>query len=190
LTGLAIYHRKLSAEEIARTDSAQRDSTIEADRVARKTLDDQGLIARYAFAEGSGKVIHNSAGSAPDLYIPAVFRILHKQFLMPPWKESPDKVALRDILINIGGFMPFGFLCFTYLRRHRVNRRAMILTVLAGAAISLTIEILQYFVPARSSDMIDLVTNTLGTYLGVVLFLWPRMQAWALKFRLLRLPVE
>jgi len=190
LTELAIYDRELSPEEIAHEDSAQHQAAIEADRVARKTLDAQGVIARYAFAEGSGKVIHNNAGSAPDLYIPGVFRILHKQFLMPPWKESPDKVALRDILINVGGFMPFGFLCFAYLRRHRVNRRAMILTVLAGAAISLTIEILQYFVPARSSDTIDLVTNTLGTYLGVVLFLWPRMQAWALKFRLLRLPVE
>jgi VanZ family protein len=190
LTELAIYNRKLSAEEIAREDSAQHKAAIEPDRVPRKTLDDQGVVARYAFAEGSGKVIHNNAGSAPDLYIPGVFRILHKQFLMPPWKESPDKVALRDILINIGGFMPFGFLCFAYLRRHRVNRRAMILTVLAGAAISLTIETLQYFVPARSSDMIDLVTNTLGTYLGVLLFLWPRMQAWALKFRQLHLPVE
>jgi VanZ family protein len=190
VTELAIYNRALSPEEIAREDSAQHEATIEADRVPRKTLDDQGVVARYAFAEGSGKVIHNSAGSAPDLYIPGVFRILHKEFLMPPWKESPDKVALRDILINIGGFLPFGFLCFAYLRRHRVNRRAMILTVLAGAAISLTIEILQYFVPSRSSDMIDLVTNTLGTYLGVVLFLWPRIQAWALKIPLLRLPVE
>jgi hypothetical protein len=34
------------------------------------------------------------------------------------------------------------------------------------------------------------VTNTLGTYLGVVLFLWPRIQAWAQKFRLLRVPFE
>jgi VanZ family protein len=190
LTELAIYDRKLSAEEVARADSAQQEAAIKPDRVPRKTLDDQGAIAHYAFAEGSGNVIHNSAGSAPDLYIPGVFRILHKQFLMPPWKESPDKVALRDILINIGGFMPFGFLCFAYLRRHRANKSAVILTVLAGAGISLTIEVLQYFVPARSSDMIDLATNTLGTYLGVVLFLWPRMQAWALKFPVLRLPVE
>lgn len=190
---LAIYNQELSAEEIARADAADSksdQSTSDGKVVTRKTPENKNVIAQYEFAEGSGKVIHNSAGPAPDLYIPGTFRILHKPFLMPPWQETPDKVALRDIVINIGGFVPFGFLCFACLRRHRERRRAIILTVLAGAAVSLTIEVLQYIVPPRSSDMIDLVTNTLGTYLGVVLFLWPRVQSWALKFRLLREPVE
>jgi hypothetical protein len=193
LLELAIYNRELSPEEIVRADAnnlkgdqSPSDGKVEP----RKTPGDNDVVARYEFAEGSGKVIHNSAGPASDLHIPDTFRILHKPFLMPPWKETPDKVALRDILINIGGFVPFGFLCFAYLRRHRARRRAMILTVLAGAAISLSIEVLQYIVPSRSSDMIDLVTNTLGSYLGAMLFLWPRVQDWALKFGLLRVPVE
>lgn len=196
LLELAIYNRELSAEEIALAGAddlkgAQGDaSTGEGKVEPRKTPDDKGVIAHYEFAEGSGKVIHNSAGPAPDLYIPGTFRILHKLFLMPPWKETPDKLALRDIVINIGGFIPFGFVCFAYFRRHRERWRAVVLTVLAGAAISITIEVLQYFVPSRSSDMIDLVTNTLGTYLGAILFLWPRVQNWALKFRLLRVPGE
>jgi VanZ family protein len=191
LLELAIYNRALSPEEIADAVDAKGHPSTSDDKVElRKTPDNKNLVAHYEFAEGSGKVIHNSAGSSPDLYIPGVFRILHKSFLMPPWKETPDKVALRDVVINIGGFVPFGFLCFAYFRRHRGRRRAMILTVLAGAAVSLSIEVLQYIVPPRSSDMIDLVTNTLGTYLGVVLFVRPRVENWALKFRLLRVPGE
>lgn len=193
LLELAIYNRELCAEEIAHADAidSKGDPSTSGGKVeTRKTPENKNVIAHYEFAEGSGKVIHNSAGPAPDLYIPGTFRILHKPFLMPPWQETPDKVALRDILINIGGFVPFGFLCFACLRRHRERRRAIILTVLAGAAVSLTIEVLQYIVPPRSSDMIDLATNTLGTYLGVALFLWPRVQNWALKFRLFRVSVE
>ena len=193
LLEVTIYNRGLSAEEIGRADAADAkgDPSTNGGKVEpRKTADSKNVIAHYEFAEGSGKVIHNSAGLAPDLYIPGDFRILHKPFLMPPWQETPDKVELRDMVINIGGFVPFGFLCFACLRRHRERRRAIILTVLAGAAISITIEVLQYFVPPRSSDMIDLVTNTLGTYLGVLLFLWPRVQNWALRFRLLRVPGE
>ena len=108
---LAIYNRELSAEEIARADAADSkgDQSTSDGKVETRKTPDKNVIAQYEFAEGSGKVIHNSAGPAPDLYIPGTFRILHKPFLMPPWQEHPDKVTLRDIVINIGGFVPFGF---------------------------------------------------------------------------------
>ncbi len=191
---LAIYNRELSAAEIARDANSDHGAL---DRAAadgkdeeRKTSTDKSVVAHYAFLESSGNVIHSSEGSASDLRIPDVFRILHKLFLMPPWEETADKVALRDISINIVGFMPFGFFYFAYLRRSREPRQTAILVIAAGAAVSLTIEILQYFVPSRSSDMIDFVTNTVGTGLGVLLFMWQPIHARATKLRILRGPLE
>jgi VanZ family protein len=157
---------------------------------ATTTDDPANLIARYGFSEGLGKIVHNNAGSAPNLEIPASFQILHKGFLIPPWDEPPDKVDARDILINILGFMPFGFLAFGYVQWQRNWNHAAILTVLSGALISLTIEVLQAFVPSRASGVLDIVTNTFGTFLGVLVFRWSAAQSLAVRLRLFHLPTN
>jgi hypothetical protein len=142
----------------------------------KNTTDGKNTFAHYAFSEGAGKSIHSADASAPDLQIPKSFVVLHKEMLLPPWKELPDKLTVRDIAINIAGFIPFGFLFHAYLVFHRPSRHAAWIAVLGGFAISLTIEVLQAYIPSRTSGMLDVFTNTLGTYLGVVLFGWPPMQ--------------
>ena len=142
------------------------------------------LVTHYAFTEGSGRVIHDTQHSGLDLHIPVRFRTLHSEILIPPWEESGDKLEFRDLAINILGFVPFGALLFAGLRLHRRDGRAMVLTVLAGFAITLTIETLQAFIPGRLSGILDIITNTLGTYLGALLFRWPAIQELAAKFRL------
>ncbi len=96
--------------------------------------------------------------------------------LMWPWEESPDKRNFRDISINIFGFVPFGFVFAAYLVLNRNVSQATIVTILCGAAISLTIEILQEYIPGRDSGLLDVFTNTLGASLGARLFRWAPMQ--------------
>jgi hypothetical protein len=183
LLNLAVYNWELTPQQVSREYAEL--NAIDAPQGFPQPAN--ATIARYAFSQGSGKLIHSTTSSAPDLYIPDYFGVLHKQFLILPWEETRDKLDFRDIAINIFGFVPFGFLLAAYLGSSRHKSDAMLLTVTAGLAISLTIEILQVFIPSRASGILDIITNTFGTYLGVLLFRWRRpLQALAMKMRLLR----
>lgn len=71
--------------------------------------------------------------------------------------------GLSDLLLNIGVFVPLGILLvLAGLRRG--------LVVLAGFAVSLGIEVTQFLATSgRVSDVNDLISNTAGAALGVLL---------------------
>lgn len=71
LLGLAIYDHQLSSETVSKHYTAWTQHRVPDD------LKDEGMFALYSFVEQSGRTIHSSAGSAPDLYIPETFTILH-----------------------------------------------------------------------------------------------------------------
>jgi VanZ family protein len=168
---LSIYDRELTPQEIA-----SKYASWNGDQTDQEPGGEQHLVAQYTFTEGRGPTVHGRPRSAPDLYIPDIFKVPHKKMLMWPWEESPDKRNFRDISINILGFVPFGFVFAAYLLWNRNVGHATIVTILCGAAISLMIEILQEFIPGRDSGILDIFTNTFGTFLGVLLFRWAPMQ--------------
>ena len=122
--------------------------------------------------------MHSRVEPGVDLQIPARYMVVDKKFLEPVWEEfSWSREYASAALKNIVGFLPVGFVFFAYLSGVRGIRRAALVTVLLGALISLTIEVLQGFLPNRDSGTTDLITNTLGTWLGVLLYLW--LHRWA-----------
>jgi hypothetical protein len=165
LKGLAIYNRELSAAEVS-PSSADWTKGTHLDSAKR-----EGAAARYLFDEGNGNVVHNQIDSATDLLIPERFFILHPQFLERPWDEfRPGWRYWKDVAVNIVGFIPLGFFFCGYLSQVRNGERPAALTIALGFAVSLTIEILQAFLPTRDSGMTDLITNTFGTAVGVMTF--------------------
>jgi VanZ family protein len=170
---LAIYDRELSAPEVAEhfTDW-RKDNPSHLGR-------SDGVVASYFFDEGKGSVVHNRVDSATNLLIPDHYFVLREQFLERPWDEfRPDRNYLKDVGINIIGFVPLGFFFRALLSVRGKDKRASWLTVVLGFAVSLTIEVVQAFLPTRDSGMTDLFTNTLGTGLGVMLCVWSVRLHW------------
>jgi hypothetical protein len=167
LSGLAIYDRELSAADV----SLHYQEWIQG-RPPTST-ETERIRALYRFDEGKGSVAHNQSGLAPDLRIPDHFFVLREPFLERPWDEfHPDWVYCKDVAINIIGLTPLGFFFNAYLSVVKKSERATGVTIIVGFATSFAIEVLQSFLPTRDSGMTDLFTNTFGTAIGAVIFVW------------------
>ena len=135
-------------------------------------------MARYLFNEGEGNVVHNQVDSATSLVIPERFFILHQEFLERPWDEfKPGWDYWQDVAVNIAGFVPLGFFFQAYFSVTRRSKSTFWITIALGFAVSLTIEVSQAFLPTRDSGMTDLITNTSGTALGAIAWVWMVKQA-------------
>jgi hypothetical protein len=165
LLGLAVYDQELTPEEVL-----EQYNNWTTHRVA--ALGEGGhAVAVYPFNEGAGVVAHNQVDAATDFVIPKKFFVVNKKFLSWPWNEFyPGWSYWKDVAINIGGFVPFGFFFCAYLRLVRAASRPTLVTVILGFAVSLTIEILQAFLPTRDSGLTDVITNTVGTAAGAMLY--------------------
>ncbi len=166
--GLALYRTELTAqralEHYQTWTYSKRPALEQADRA----------IAVYLFDEHSGNVVHNQIGSGTNLYIPQRFMLLHQRLLVPPWKEYyPGPGYWKDVLVNIGGFVPLGFIFCAYWALTCSTKWAALAAILLGVALTLMIEILQAYLPTRQSGVTDLFTNTFGACLGAGLYCWP-----------------
>lgn len=81
----------------------------------------------------------------------------------------------NDLIANILLFIPFGFGSSAGLSKHKLSAQQRLLIVLGcSAGLSLTVEILQVFLNNRIPALTDLVTNTMGGYLGYLSFQYGR----------------
>ena len=169
VSGLAIYDHLLTARD------AQRHFEGGIDQWADQAEKDSPA-ALYRFDEGQGDVVRDSGDRQMDLLIPAHYFVLHPDFLRSFRDEVGSGAALtrwsywEDVAVNVGGFIPVGFVFLAYLSTWGGIRRAGLLVVIIGFCLSLTVEVLQRFLPTRNSGMTDLLTNTMGTAIGVSLF--------------------
>lgn len=125
----------------------------------------------YLFDEGRGNTVTDHGAGGNDLEIPTKMVILTKEFLAAPFGGKEYNLSLfQDMVINLTGFLPMGFL-LSALCWHvdwRDFRKRLVLIMLACGAMSLAIEVAQAWIPSRSSQMLDLILNTLGAGAGVL----------------------
>jgi len=160
--GLAIYHQQLTAAQVFHHYATWKQPG------RPKIGGDEHNFALYLFDEHIGNVVRDKARSGVDLYIPERYTIMNKIALEPFWIEFNTHAGYwKEALKNIVGFVPFGFCFYAYLVALPSVKRPALLTLVLGAGVSLTIEVLQAFLPTRQSGTTDLVTNTLGTWVGM-----------------------
>lgn len=80
----------------------------------------------------------------------------------------------KDLLLNIFGLMPIGFLLLMFLRNNFKSSKItshIFMVMFYGFLLSLSIEGVQIFIPGRNSHLHDLILNTIGVTIGVLLYL-------------------
>lgn len=161
--GLAFYEQALTADRVIN----HYQSWVKTGRPG--TTDDRN-IALYLFRERRGNVVHSETGSG-SLYFPDKYMVLDKVHMEPVWDEYEMSRNYWDaVLKNVVGFIPLGFCFYPYWTvAHRFSKGTLT-TIVLGAAVSLTIEFLQSYLPTRESGVTDLITNTAGTAIGILLY--------------------
>jgi VanZ family protein len=169
--GLAFYDHALRAEAIQEHYAAWQH--------ARADIAQQNPSTLYLFDEGAGERVRNRGKTGPDIVIPPKYAIPEPTFLVPFWKEyRPTGAYVKDLAINVFGLVPLGF-CFAALFAWiKGRRRSWRYVVVLGFLVSLTIELIQAFMPTRFSGTTDLIANTAGTALGAWCYLNSHTLRW------------
>jgi len=91
------------------------------------------------------------------------------EFLIAGW---PHYWSTFDVVFNIVGYAPLGFfLTLGFLRTGRI-KGALVSAICAAMTLSLLMECLQSYLPARVPSLADLVFNTVGATLGAMSSYW------------------
>ena len=160
LRGVAFTAGALSPEAIARRSDASA-------RGASGLASEPALHALYPLDEGRGDAAYDLTGRAPALHVPREFQPLRRTVL--GWATTRERSAswyLRDLFVNVAGFLPAGFFGALALAARRPRRRAWLGATLLAAVLSLGIEITQVWLPSRVSSLTDLAGNVAGGALG------------------------
>ena len=166
ILGVAIHDRFLHPDEVMRNFLSWKEGR-NGPEPAR-----EGLLLRYTFEEGEGGKVLDHSGWGNDLLIPPTPKFRSR--VLAPIETTILRCGpfLEDSVINIAGFIPFGFfLCNWLAGARRLAAPLLALAgVLAGGSLSLFIELVQSQIPVRTSSVADLINNTLGAGLGVLLY--------------------
>jgi hypothetical protein len=127
----------------------------------------------FFFDEKEGEKAFDHAAGKNHLEIPWKMKKLEREFLsmtLSIWNFS--RSSIKDIFLNLVGFIPFGFVLSATLIKigGTFEKNDVLITVVLCFTVSLMIEIVQAWIPLRYSRMLDLILNTLGALIGAIMY--------------------
>ena len=84
-------------------------------------------------------------------------------YLTAPW---PRHITRFDIAVNVLGYVPYGFLAAAALQPRLRARTAFVVATASALILSLILEALQSYLPARIASNLDTMCNVLGAAIG------------------------
>ena len=87
------------------------------------------------------------------------------RFLTAPW---PRYITATDIALNVVAYLPLGAMLYFALRPPLAPAAAFVIATLVAAVLSLLLESVQMFLPARIASNVDLLSNSAGAVLGAL----------------------
>jgi VanZ family protein len=93
--------------------------------------------------------------------------------------SRPRYVTAFDVVTNLLGYLPYGFLCVLAVFPRLRGRHALVAAALSGAVLSLLMEAAQSFLPARVPSNLDVACNLAGALAGAALGI--RLASWLLE---------
>ena len=100
-------------------------------------------------------------------------------------RQWPRYWTWFDVITNVIGYVPLGALFVFALYPVLKRWWAVIIAGIAGSCISVTAELVQYFLPSRVTSVVDILTNSSGAILGALLAAW--LTPWLMEKGRLRL---
>lgn len=168
IRGLAVFNRILSDEEIS-----QHSRMIFKGGIS-KLAKSAGCIALYPFEKSEGRRVENIVDPGKPLFIPQYTHSRPNTIFHLPWKDmridSLIGPTLKDFLVNIFFFLPFGImLSLVFSQNSKISYVLIIIfVVLSGGLLSFLIEFMQTFLISRTQAISDIVSNTIGSFIGAL----------------------
>jgi len=168
----AIYDRVLSEKEII--DNFHSNTISRPVQEITSPLDERGTVVRYLFNERKGFNVSDMAGNSRsvDLYIPKTLPKKEHILGLSKVEILMGIKKVKDIIFNVILFMPLGFLIyFNLITRALGHSNTCLYTILIGLSMSIGFEYSQYFIQARTSSIVDVFSNVIGLWVGIVAYL-------------------
>ncbi len=177
IKGLAIYDRMLQADEVAEHYTTHVEKGF-------KKLRNKGSIVMYPFEEHTGNTVLSIVGNSNPILIPEKKSSFISALFHLPYKNMRKTYQISsfsdDFVKNIFFFIPYGFLLSLILKiKSNIGFVSILLIVsFSGGLLSLSIEMLQLYLPTRYAGIADVVSNSIGSFVGGItaIMIWSKVK--------------
>jgi hypothetical protein len=168
----AIYNRALTGQEIFHNYLAGYEGTSAS--IKSSEIGDYSPVVTYFFDETVGDTVYdrNRDSNHVDLNMPKKLPRGRRGIMMISLTDNFEDISsINNILSNILGFFPLGFLFCAYLKacgHNAVRTTFLVLTV--ALIISFGFEYLHFYLPKQHSSAVEVFLKVSGTFFGMEAF--------------------